>query len=264
MWDSENGKASGAFNDDVGDEEVKRVKKSIANVDVKHASATNVSLSLEGSGIEDHDLNFKRQTKKNVHGYKYKTVYNVGKTKNPYFLTRNSIVMMLEEHLGAEIFVHGTYKPEELKGDTGDEDALLLEVSAPSPGELQRAMFGLASLIKSLPNSVKQSPKVIERRVHRNGALHHASRIPLDPVYLKNEGLVNEMRESMLSVCSENPPEVKVRGRHSGYIEPCFIKFEIWDTAGQERYNSLIPMYYRGAQGTGRPDSLRHNLCREL
>ncbi|KAH9411011.1 ras GTPase [Ordospora pajunii] len=26
------------------------------------------------------------------------------------------------------------------------------------------------------------------------------------------------------------------------------VKFEIWDTAGQERYNSLIPMYYRGAQ----------------
>lgn len=25
------------------------------------------------------------------------------------------------------------------------------------------------------------------------------------------------------------------------------IKFEIWDTAGQERYNSLAPMYYRGA-----------------
>lgn len=27
-----------------------------------------------------------------------------------------------------------------------------------------------------------------------------------------------------------------------------YVKFEIWDTAGQERYNSLIPMYYRGAQ----------------
>ena len=26
------------------------------------------------------------------------------------------------------------------------------------------------------------------------------------------------------------------------------IRYEIWDTAGQERYNSLIPMYYRGAQ----------------
>lgn len=26
------------------------------------------------------------------------------------------------------------------------------------------------------------------------------------------------------------------------------LKFEIWDTAGQERYNSIIPMYYRGAQ----------------
>ena len=25
------------------------------------------------------------------------------------------------------------------------------------------------------------------------------------------------------------------------------VKFEIWDTAGQERYNSLAPMYYRGA-----------------
>lgn len=27
------------------------------------------------------------------------------------------------------------------------------------------------------------------------------------------------------------------------------LKFEIWDTAGQERYNSLAPMYYRGAHG---------------
>eukprot|EP01087_Luapelamoeba_hula_P008824 TRINITY_DN2238_c0_g1_i1.p1 TRINITY_DN2238_c0_g1~~TRINITY_DN2238_c0_g1_i1.p1 ORF type:complete len:221 (+),score=36.67 TRINITY_DN2238_c0_g1_i1:60-665(+) len=26
------------------------------------------------------------------------------------------------------------------------------------------------------------------------------------------------------------------------------VKFEIWDTAGQERFNSLAPMYYRGAQ----------------
>lgn len=27
-----------------------------------------------------------------------------------------------------------------------------------------------------------------------------------------------------------------------------YIKYDIWDTAGQERYNSLMPMYYRGAQ----------------
>lgn len=32
------------------------------------------------------------------------------------------------------------------------------------------------------------------------------------------------------------------------FMQDCNIKFEIWDTAGQERYNSLIPMYYRGAQ----------------
>ena len=25
------------------------------------------------------------------------------------------------------------------------------------------------------------------------------------------------------------------------------VNLEIWDTAGQERYNSLLPMYYRGA-----------------
>lgn len=29
--------------------------------------------------------------------------------------------------------------------------------------------------------------------------------------------------------------------------DPVWIKYEIWDTAGQERYNSLTPMYYRGA-----------------
>lgn len=32
-------------------------------------------------------------------------------------------------------------------------------------------------------------------------------------------------------------------------IAGSYIKYEIWDTAGQERYNSLIPMYYRGAHG---------------
>jgi GTPase SAR1 family protein len=26
------------------------------------------------------------------------------------------------------------------------------------------------------------------------------------------------------------------------------VRFEVWDTAGQERYNSLIPLYYRGAR----------------
>ncbi|KAI5012529.1 hypothetical protein ZWY2020_024795 [Hordeum vulgare] len=28
------------------------------------------------------------------------------------------------------------------------------------------------------------------------------------------------------------------------------VKLEIWDTAGQERYQSLAPMYYRGAIAT--------------
>ena len=27
------------------------------------------------------------------------------------------------------------------------------------------------------------------------------------------------------------------------------IKLDIWDTAGQERFHTIVPMYYRGAQG---------------
>ncbi|KAL6080094.1 Ras-related protein Rab-5A [Balamuthia mandrillaris] len=33
-----------------------------------------------------------------------------------------------------------------------------------------------------------------------------------------------------------------------GLSDQTMVKFEIWDTAGQERFNSLAPMYYRGAQ----------------
>lgn len=31
-------------------------------------------------------------------------------------------------------------------------------------------------------------------------------------------------------------------------LQDCMIKFEVWDTAGQERFNSIAPMYYRGAK----------------
>jgi len=31
-------------------------------------------------------------------------------------------------------------------------------------------------------------------------------------------------------------------------LDKLTMKFDIWDTAGQERYNSLVPMYYRGAE----------------
>lgn len=32
------------------------------------------------------------------------------------------------------------------------------------------------------------------------------------------------------------------------HLRDVSLRFEIWDTAGQERYQSLIPLYYRGAQ----------------
>jgi len=31
-------------------------------------------------------------------------------------------------------------------------------------------------------------------------------------------------------------------------VDEEIVRFQIWDTAGQERYNSLAPMYYRGAE----------------
>eukprot|EP00771_Trimastix_marina_P001804 gnl/Trimastix_PCT/2905.p1 GENE.gnl/Trimastix_PCT/2905~~gnl/Trimastix_PCT/2905.p1 ORF type:complete len:196 (+),score=32.79 gnl/Trimastix_PCT/2905:16-603(+) len=30
-------------------------------------------------------------------------------------------------------------------------------------------------------------------------------------------------------------------------LEECTVKLDIWDTAGQERYDSIVPMFYRGA-----------------
>ena len=32
-------------------------------------------------------------------------------------------------------------------------------------------------------------------------------------------------------------------------MEDRTVKLAIWDTAGQERYKSIMPMYYRGAEG---------------
>lgn len=127
MWDSEDG--NGAFSHDPGLEEVKRVKKNMESVNVNPSASKDMSLNLESNEIENRDLNFKRQIKRKVHDYKYRTVYDVGKTNNPYLLTRNSIVMMLEDNVGAEIIVQGTYKPKELNGNADDEDGLLLDIS---------------------------------------------------------------------------------------------------------------------------------------
>lgn len=55
--------------------------------------------------------------------------------------------------------------------------------------------------------------------------------------YVKNE--FNEKEESTIGAAFM----IKTILNRGNYI-----KFEIWDTAGQEKFNSLIPMYYRGAQ----------------
>jgi len=38
------------------------------------------------------------------------------------------------------------------------------------------------------------------------------------------------------------------RALHASDTEECQVDFKIWDTAGQERYQSLTPLYFRGAR----------------
>lgn len=218
MWDSEDEK--NVLSHDFGREEVKRVKENMCSIDTNPVASKDTSLNLENSGIEGQDLNFKRQIKKKVHNYKYKTVYNVGKTCNPYLLTRNSVVMMLEENLGVEIIVQGTYKPEELNGDTEDEDALLFEISAPTPNRLQEAMFRFASIIRSLPSSVRECLKIIGKHVYRDGVRYWTCRLLLKPQHVGNQVFMDEIHREMKSI-SRECPEVRIRGRFSGCVEPC-------------------------------------------
>lgn len=222
MWDSFNEKDVGVSVYDTGQEEVKRVKRTIEDMDVKTAAPKDASLLDEGE-VGDKDLNFRRQVKRNVNGYKYRTVYNVGKTKYPYLLTRNSTVMMLEEHLGVEILAVGTYRPEELNGDTEDEDALLLEVSAPTPNKLQDAMFKLSSIIKSSSTRIKNyGVRSIANHAYVNGVQHHTSRMSLAQRYLENEEEASRIRKGLSSISLENLVEIRIRGRCSGYVESCF------------------------------------------
>lgn len=234
-WDSDDEKSTNVSNGDLRQEEVKRVKKSIEDVDVVSTVPRSVSVSFENTSIEDSDLNFKRQIKRNVNSYKYKTVYNVGKTKSPYLLTRNSVLIRLEEGLGVEILVKGTYKPEELNGDINDENALLLEISAPSPNELQEAMFKLASAVKSLDGKKNRELESIKRYFRRDGTQYHTTRIRLNARSLENKNLVSDLIESMESLALANSVEIKMRGRGSGYIEPCF-----GEESNEPRYVQII------------------------
>lgn len=208
MWDSDEER-------DLAIEEVKRVKRSMEAMPAEQ----EVSLSME-TQIEDRDLNFKRQKKRNVHGHRYRTVYNAGKTRFPYLLTRSCVVVMLEESVGAEITVQGTYRPEELNGDTDDEDALLLEISAPTPNELQDAMFRLAALVKS--GSAQDLYDAAGRAVWRNGMKHHASRIRL-PAGLSG-GTMDELRRRLETLGGDGAVETRIRGRGSGHVEPCLCE----------------------------------------
>lgn len=198
--------------------EVKRAKKMIESTEAKPARA-EVSLSAEEDGVGGGDLNFKRQTKRRVKDYRYTTTYNVGKTKSPYVLTRNSVVMMVEEELGVEIVVRGSYKPEELNGDTDDSDALVYEVGAATPEELQEAMFRLPSIVKSMPMFPWLPSSASGRYVRRGNMRYYSYRVPVDLSLA--ESRMDEIRKEVESIASRMSVEVIVRGRFSGHVEPC-------------------------------------------
>lgn len=168
----------------------------------------------------ENDLNFKKQIKKNVNNYKYKTVYNVGKTKHSYVLTRNFVIISLEEWLGVEIIVRGSYRPEELNGNVDEENALLLEISAPTPNELQDAMFKLASFVKTIPvfnldliNSWKY--------IRISGIQYRTFRFSIELKNMKDGKSLNEFREDLHKIETDLSIEIRIRGKGSGYVESC-------------------------------------------
>ncbi|AFN83494.1 hypothetical protein EROM_080750 [Encephalitozoon romaleae SJ-2008] len=235
--------------DDVNEprEEVKRVKKAIEGMDVKAVRPGKVSLNAEENGVRGQDLNFRRQVKRRVNDYKYKAFYNIGKTKRPYVFTRNSVVMMIEEELGVEILVKGSYKPEELNGDTDDEDALVYEISAETPEILQEAMAGLPSAINAIPPFPWNSSSIIGRYIYRNGARHRLHRVIIDNELAEKK--INEIRKDIETTSVDKSVEISIRGRFSGYIEPCF---------GEE---SNGPTYIQIVAKTKREIKEAKNMC---
>ncbi|CAD26384.1 hypothetical protein [Encephalitozoon cuniculi GB-M1] len=228
-------------------EEVKRVKKTIESMDVKPVGHGKVSLSGEENVVGGNDLNFIRQVKKRVNDYKHKTLYNIGRTRNPYVFTRNSVVMMIEEELGVEILVRGSYKPEELNGDTDDSDALVYEISAPTPEVLKEAMSRIPSITKVAPTFPWSPSCSVGRHVWKNGVKYHSYRIPVDPKEAE-KGMDGIRRDIELAAAGKSV-EIVLRGRFSGHVEPCL---------GEE---SNEPMYI---QVIGRSKKEVRKACREI
>ncbi|KAG5860503.1 hypothetical protein KMI_01g01400 [Encephalitozoon hellem] len=230
-------------------EEVKRAKKAIEAIDVKPVDAGKVSLSAEENGVGGYDLNFRRQVKKRVKDYKYRALFNIGKTKRPYVLTRNSVVMMIEEELGVEILVKGSYRPEELNGDTDDEDALVYEVSAETPEMLHEAIGRIPSIIKEMPAFPWDSSGVSGRYVYRNGVRYRSHRIIIDSELSEK---MSEIRKDIEATSIDKPVEINIRGRLSGYIEPCF-----GEEANEPTYIQIVAKTKREIREAG-------SVCRNI
>ena len=198
--------------------EVKKAKETIESVTVEPVHVHNVDLSPEGNMVGEFMLNFKRQIKKRIHQYDFKAVYNVGRTSSPYMLTRNSVVMMLEEELGVEIIVRGYYKPFELNAETDGSDALMYDVYAATPEILRNAMSKIGEKIKAIDGYMKGRYESVWRQVIRNGEKYYSSRVLLQ---LDNETDRDLIKNELLKIMHECSVDATLRGRYSGYIEPC-------------------------------------------
>ncbi|KAH9411016.1 hypothetical protein HK407_09g14320 [Ordospora pajunii] len=198
--------------------EVKKAKEAIESVDVGPVRLHSVDLNPEGSIVGEFMLNFTRQIKKRIHNYEFKAAYNVGRTSNPYMSTRNCVVMMLEEELGVEIVVRGGYKPFELNAEADESDALMYDVYAATPELLHNAMSKIGDRIKAIDGYMKGKYGSAWRQVVRNGAKYYSSRVLLQ---LENEADGELIKNELLGIVHDYSVDAVLRGRHSGYVEPC-------------------------------------------
>jgi len=67
--------------------------------------------------------------------------------------------------------------------------------------------------------------------------------IGMEPKIIKFHGTLQDERTPSLWMCILCP----LLNQNSTYINYSFLDLSVWDTAGQEKYQSLAPLYYRGA-----------------
>ncbi|KAF7683108.1 Protein RIK [Astathelohania contejeani] len=163
-------------------------------------------------------LNLQKKKKNKVHNYKFIKLINIDKCKYPYFLSRNKTLMELDEMYGAEIVVSGKYKP---LSEEPNPNPLILEISAPTEKILNTTIEKIKLV---MDKGEEELNNLFDIRKGYNGdkAKFHV-KIPIG-IYDsdKDFDLVNIIKEEIESLkLNDGSVIINLRGRFSGYIEPC-------------------------------------------